>query len=162
LPRTSGAVERIIMTTNSYPVSWVGVAILSSIALAVPDSRAANVSVSPSSGPGNALVTATSSGFHHDVSNEYALTEFYLNDSLAAECPHDPPIDNSNPALANCQVSFRTMSFPGTWTIRAANSFGESATTTYTVVKPTFSLSPSCGPAGTVVTAKGHQFAAVD
>jgi len=118
---------------------------------------AANVSVSPGSGPGNKLASVSSSGFLPDAvtGTIFANTGFYIDDGFMVGCPNP---DGS--AWANCTVMIRMPTVVGPHVIRAANSFGESATTTYTVVPPKLSASPAFGPPGTHVSVRGSSFAA--
>jgi len=112
---------------------------------------AASANVSPSSGAGGRLVTLTSSGF--DSEGVGYNTGFYAlpNFGFIGACPAQNP--------ANCSIQVNLPAFvPGEFTIEAHNSIGETATATYTVASPQFSISPGCGPAGTTVTATGKFF----
>jgi hypothetical protein len=117
---------------------------------------AASVSVNPSSGPGNSLLTAIAAGFQPDVSGTvYANSGFYVDDGFMTGCTN---MDGAS--WANCTVLFRGPTTVGPHIIRASNSFGESATTTFTVNAPTLDIAPAFGPVGTHVSINGQTFVA--
>ena len=117
---------------------------------------AASVSVNPSSGPGNCLVSGIASGFQPDVSGTvYANTGFYVDDGFTTACTN---MDGAS--WANCTVVFRAPTTVGPHTIRASNSFGESTTTTFTVNPPTLEIAPVFGPVGTHININGQTFVA--
>lgn len=120
--------------------------------------RAGSVTVSPSSGPGNALVTATASGFQPDATGtNYYNTGFYADtNSFLTSCSDSP----GQSAWANCSVMIRMPITVGPHTITARNSVNESGSTTYTVAKPTLIVTPSAGPPDTHVIITGNNFAA--
>ncbi len=125
--------------------------------LGIPNARAASVSVNPSSGPGNCLVSVMSSGFLPDqpTGTIYANTGFYADDGFMMGCTN-----NEGASWANCTVLFRMPTGVGPHVIRASNSYGEVATTTFTVATPTLTAAPAFGPAGTQVSLNGRLFAA--
>ncbi len=122
---------------------------------------AQSLSLSPSSGPGNCLVTATSSGFQPDVTGtNYGNTGFYgPNYQFLAACPR--PTDGANWSIyANCSVNIRIPADHGNVVI-TAGYYGQSATATFTVDPPSLSITPTWGPPGTTVTVHGKTFTAV-
>jgi len=126
-------------------------AVLLATAFPAQVALAASANVSPSSGAGGRLVTLTSSGFDSEGvgygTGFYALPGY----GLIGACPAQSP--------ANCSIQANLPAFyPGEFEIEAFNSIGESATATYNVASPQFSISPGCGPAGTTVTATGKFF----
>jgi len=141
--------------SNSLPKN-----ILTGILLLTVFSRlhAGNLSVSPSSGPGNALVSASASGFQPDPisGTVYANTGFYADDGFIIGCPG--PSDGSG--WGNCTVMIRMPTGVGPHVIRASNSFGEVATTTFTVAAPGLTIAPAFGPVGTRISCNGKLFAA--
>jgi hypothetical protein len=121
-----------------------------------PQIFAANVSVTPSSGPGNALVSVTATGFLPDSQTNYYNTGFYADtNALIGTC-----FDHSGSAWANCTVMARMPTSVGPHVIDAHNSVGDKATTTYNVEAPTLAVLPAFGPAGTHITIEGKSFAA--
>jgi len=136
---------------------WAFSTLLMAMALFSSHIFAASLSISPASGPGNKLITATASGFQPDATGtNYANTGFYADGGLRAACPYAP-----NAAYANCSVQFRAPMALGPHAISVVNSIGGSADPqTYTVLVPDFSIRPACGPAGIKVTATGKNFPA--
>jgi hypothetical protein len=124
------------------------------------DALAASVSLSSSSGNGYALVTVTSSGFT-SYSNDFYNTGFYIDGGWTGQtCPGSAGPDSS---VANCSLPIRMPTALGPHTVTGRNPVppaGESADATYTVVAPTASVVPTCGPPGTLVTVTGHNYPA--
>ena len=139
---------------SKFKTSLLAVILLMGIILG-GRANAQSVSVTPSSGPGNAIVSITSSGFQPDQNNNYYNTGFYVDDGYRTACPN--PGDSG---YANCTVMLTMPLVVGPHTIKAANSLGQSATTTYTVGSPSLTVLPTLGPPGTSVTAVGSTFAA--
>lgn len=114
----------------------------------------ASLNVSPSSGAAGREVMLSSSGF--DLDGIGYNTGFYvLVDGVPAGllgvCPQE--------SRANCSIQVNLPNAaPGTQTIEARNSLGESATDTYQVAEPTFRLAPKCAAPGDTVTATGRFF----
>jgi hypothetical protein len=149
-------VERYHRDFHLVPRTVFAGVILLSITFLVSHVRAGNVLVSPAGGPANAIITLTSSGFLPDATGtNWADTGFYVDNGLRATCPAFQGADS-----ANCSVQFRAPTGAGPHGVKASNSFGESATNTYTVATASFSVVPNCGPAGTPLTATGHNYPA--
>ena len=125
------------------------------------DGLAASLSLTPSSGPGNCLVTAMSSGFLPDATGtNYGNTGFYgPNYQFLTACSR-PAEGESWSIYANCSVNIRIPADHGDVVITARAGI-ESATATFTVEAPTLSITPTWGPPGTLVTVHGKTFSAV-
>lgn len=139
---------------RSLCVGWLVVMILAA------DALAASVSLSSSSGNGYALVTVTSSGFT-SYSNDFYNTGFYIDGNWTGQsCPGSAGPDSS---VANCSLPIRMPITLGPHPVTGRNPVpptGETGTATYTVVAPTCSVVPTCGPPGTPVTVTGHNLPA--
>src|SRR5437764_241760 len=124
---------------------------------------AQSLSLTPSSGPGNCLVTATCSGFLPDATGtNYGNTGFYgPNYQFLTACPR--PTDGQSWSIyANCSVTIRIPADQGDVVITARTSVqSDTASATFTVEPPTLSITPTWGPPGTLVTVRGRTFSAV-
>ena len=144
------------MKANPLPANWLDFAFLI-FAFAVADVLGeAHLDLQPGSGPGNALISATSSGFQPLSHNPdlYPNTGFYRECiGLAATCPCC-----GGDGSANCTVQLRAPVGPGPHTICARTSLPESASANYEITPPTLVISKSCGTNGTRITVGGHSF----
>ncbi len=116
----------------------------------------ASLDLKPSSGPGNALISATSSGFQPLSHNPdlYPNTGFYRDCvGLVATCPCC-----GSAGSANCTVQLRAPTGPGQHSFCAKTSLPESASADYEITPPTLLISRTCGPVGTKITVTGHSF----
>src|SRR5258707_1108779 len=113
-----------------------------------PPAQAQSLSLTPKSGPGNFLVTATTSGFLPDTNGEFGNTGFYyFTNAFITAC--SPPVGVSS--WANCSVNFRIPVASNSLVITAKYGTA-SASDTFTVLPPTMSITPTWGPPGTTVT----------
>ncbi|HTS17636.1 MAG TPA: FecR domain-containing protein [Verrucomicrobiae bacterium] len=147
------------MKILSHAVSLICVGLLVVVILAA-DAFAASVSLSSSSGNGYALVTVTSAGFT-SYSNDFYNTGFYIDGNWTGQsCPGSAGPDSS---VANCSLPIRMPITLGPHAVTGRNPVpptGETGTATYSVVAPTCSVVPTCGPPGTPVTVTGHNYPA--
>lgn len=109
---------------------------------------AANVTVTPTSGPGGMVATATSSGFdagHVGYNTGFYITTDNVHYALVGACPGPPGTD----AWANCSIQITMPGPTGPYTVAAFNSNGEFASTSFEALKPSMAISPTCGPDNT-------------
>ncbi len=115
---------------------------------------AASLNVSPGSGAAGREVTLTSSGFDLDgigYNTAFFVVVNGVTTASLGSCPAE--------SRANCSFDVNLPGGPpGTLTIEARNSIGETASDTYNVAKPEFTYSPMCAAPGDTVTASGRFF----
>src|ERR1017187_1292785 len=135
------------MKTKSLAVSWLGVAVLG-MALLVAVAAADDVSVSPTSIVGEQPITVTVTGF--DPNNTGTTSAIvYLNGQFWFSC--------SGPG--SCQREVTGPFDPGDYTVEATCCSGNSATTHFTVLTPSFIIDHACITNGMKLIATGiHWF----
>jgi len=126
-----------------------------------PLAFAANLTVTPVSGPGGTVVTATSSGFdtgHVGYNTGFYVTSDDVHYQFLGACPGPPGTDS----WANCSIQIRMPGPTGPYTVAAFNSNREFASTGFEVLKPSLAISVSCAPDHTVSIVVTGQLWAID
>jgi len=117
---------------------------------------AADVSVTPTSGPGGTVVTATSSGFDPTFNTGFYITTDNMNYGFVGACPGTSGTD----AYGNCSIPITMPGPTRAYTVAAFNSIGEFASTTFEALKPSLEISPTCGPDSTAsIVVTGERWA---
>ena len=147
------------MMTSSFPTRLPSVVFLAATLFAA-DAVAGNASVSPSSGPGYLLATVTSSGFQMYTNNYYDTSWFIDGGFTGQGCSTIEA--GADSMIANCSLPLRMPLALGPHTVTARNPApppqGGNADTTYTVLAPSVTIAPTCGPPGTPVTVIGQNY----
>ena len=108
-----------------------------------------SMSANPTSGPIGTQVTLTGNGFAPSAS----VSITFGTTKLSTSC------NSTSAGGLSCTFTV-PRSLTGSQTVTATDSYGNTASSSFTVTAPTLSLNPSTGPIGTSVTATGNGYPA--
>lgn len=121
--------------------------------------QSVSVACSPCSGPGGTIVQVTLSGWGGGT----PVQVFASSDPGGGGYESQPSGCGTNDPNCPVTLTMPSVSSATTFYFNAdSGGYTVTATTTFTVIPPSLTMSPTCGPGGTSVTVTGQNFAASD